>query len=442
MTTTMLTPLDTYASAFESLDPAWPLHDVRSAAFERFNALGFPTVKDEAWRYTNPKPITDRIFALAPPASDRISADAIAAYTLVETPCHQLVFVNGRFAPSLSSVGDLPDGVIIEPLVATAVRDANGLRASLDRHTELDREAFTALNSAMIEDGAFVHLPRNARLEHPVHLVFLTESGDAAVMTHPRVLVVAEAFSEATIIETYAPDEGPEHFTNTVTEIVVGENATLDHYKIVRENERALHVSSLNVTQATNSNVTSHNYSFGGALVRNHVNAALDGEGIHSTFNGLVMGHGEQHVDNALRIDHLKPNCNSWEYYKTILDDRSRGVFSGRIYVAEDAQKTDAKQTSMNLLLSEDADVTAKPQLEIFADDVKCTHGATIGQIEESQLFYLQSRGIDPVTARSMLIFAFANETISEIKVPEVRQGMERLLMQRLPQGECLGGGM
>lgn len=448
MTSPVTIESNAFLIAFEHLDADAPIHSLRREALDQFANLGFPTLKDEEWRYTNMKPITQGEFDLARGDAAHLSKRDIAEYTFTQTPCHQIVFVNGRYAPHLSEIGEPSGGARVESLAAVIEGDFSALRSHLARYTEPNREVFTALNTAFIEDGVFVHLPREVRLDKPVHMIFLTTPEDVPVMTHPRILIVAEANSRATIIETCAAIGGDSggadgaYFTNTVTEMVVGENAHIDHYRLGLESEQALHVSSLNVRQAASSNVTCHNFTFGGRLVRNNINAALEGEGIHTTFNGLNIGRDRQHVDNYLRIDHLKPNCNSWEYYKTILDDRARGVFMGRIYVAPDAQKTDAKQTSANMLLSDDANVTTMPQLEIFADDVKCTHGATTGQLEESQLFYLQARGIDKVAARSLLIYAFANEMIEEVKIEELRRILENLLLDRLPQGHLLRGGL
>lgn len=436
---------NTFQAVFETLDSQSPLHALRSEGYERFCDLGFPTRRDEEWRYTNIKPITNTTFKPASGGAGSITKESIAAYTLNDTPCHQMVFVNGRFAGELSDIGELKSGVRLESIAAISESSCDMFASHLGSCAEIEREVFTALNTAFIEDGMFLLVPRGVDLEKPVHVIFITTTGTTPVVTHPRILIVAEENSRATIIETYASSTGGGGggvcLTNPVTEIIAGENAIIDHYKIEQECEEAYHFSSLNVRQQRSSNVTSHNYSIGGRLVRNNVNCSLDDEGCEATFNGLTIGHGRQHVDNYLRIDHNKPNCNSWEYYKTILDDQSRGVFCGRIYVAPDAQKTDAKQTSMNLLLSEEASITTMPQLDIFADDVKCTHGATIGQIEESQLFYLQSRGIDKVAAKTLLIYAFANETIAEIKIEELRARLERVLLDRLPQGELLQGG-
>jgi len=435
---------DVFAAAFEALDADSPVHGLRERGYEHFQALGFPTLRNEEWRYTNVRSIARTAFIPAHAEPTDAAIALVKRHMLRDTPAHKVVFINGRHRPELSEIGedDLRSGVRLESL-ATAVReDCSTLRSWLGQHADMQRDAFAALNTALLADGAFLYVPRDVSMTRPVHLLFIATAPDEPAMTHPRILIVAEAGSRATIVETYVSEGAAASLTNTVTEIVARDGANVDHYKVVREGPAAFHVSSLNIHQAKDTNVASHCFSIGGRLVRNNLNAALDGTGCHSTFNGLVVARGEQHVDNHLSIEHLKPNCNSWEYYKTILDEKARGVFTGRIYVAQDAQKTDAKQTSMNLLLSDGAEVTAKPQLEIFANDVKCTHGATIGQIDDDQLFYLRSRGIDPVVARSLLVYAFANETIREVRIDELRARLEDVVLGRLPQGRELQGGL
>jgi Fe-S cluster assembly protein SufD len=306
------------------------------------------------------------------------------------------------------------------------------------RYVDYEDQAFAALNTALMEDGALIHIRKDAVVEQSIHLLFVSTTKGAKQVTHPRNLIVAEANSQATIVESYVGLNGDAYFTNAVTELVAGENAVLDHYKIERESVAAFHIATLRIHQERNSNVTSHAVSLGGALVRNDIHTVLDGEGCECTLNGLYMIVGSQHVDNHLLVDHAKPHCNSRENFKGILDQNSRGVFSGRIIVRQDAQKTDAKQSNMSLLLSEGAQVESKPQLEILADDVKCTHGATIGQISEEAIFYLRSRGISEEAARSLLVYAFAQERVEQIRIDALRTQLEALLFAKLQQGELL----
>ncbi|MHC5022381.1 MAG: Fe-S cluster assembly protein SufD, partial [Planctomycetota bacterium] len=414
-TQTAPTSADCFAAAFDRLDARAPVHALRREALDRFQARGLPTRREEDWKYTDVRAIAGTPYVSAAEAT--IAEGQIAPYRLDRSDADQLVFINGRFAPEWSSVGSLPDGARVGSLAEALATDFARIEPHLGQIVHADDHPFTALNTALLGDGLLVRLPADTALPRPVHVLYMTVPGAAPTMSHPRNLIVAGAGSRATIIETYASAGDGAYLTTAVTEVLAESSAAIDHYKVELESEQASHVGSLHVRQEASSTVTSHNFSVGGALIRNDLYAALDAEGCHSTYNGLSLTRGDQHVDNHLWIDHLKPNCNSWEFYKSILDDRSSGVFSGRIYVAPDAQKTDAKQTSMNLLLTNDAHADTKPQLEIFADDVKCTHGATIGQLHDDHLFYLQARGIGLDAARSLLIYAFGNEVISEVQV-------------------------
>jgi Fe-S cluster assembly protein SufD len=441
MTTGQLEKADSMVAAFEALDAASPLHEVRRAAFEHFSETGWPTTRDEAWRYTNVRPIADTAFTVPGPDGGDVAADRLAEHRF-GADCHELVFVNGRYAPGLSSTADPGAGIRVRDLRSALAEEPGALDPCLARYARYDDNAFAALNTAFIEDGAVVMLPAGATLEHPVHLVFVTATGPDPVITHPRVLVVAEAGSRATVIERYVGLGDGVGLTNAVTEIVAGEKAEVDHYRVQRETARSFHVSTLTAHLAGDNDVRSLCFNDGAGLARHDINAILNGAECDATFNGLGLACGDQLVDNNLRIDHLKPNCRSWQYYKSILDDRSTGVFAGRIYVAEDAQKTDAKQTNMSLLLSDDAHAYTQPQLEIFADDVKCTHGATVGQLEETELFYLRARGIPADAAHSMLVYAFAKETLGEVRPEPLRRHLEHVLLERLPAGHVLRGGL
>ena len=422
---------------FSSGGGAWLL-PIRKAAMARFAELGFPTKRHENWLYTNVAPIAQTAFQ---PAEDR-DAEVIAsevAEHVFDSDCCRLVFVNGRFSSRHSAVQGLPEGVKVCSLAAAMRTDSKRLEPHLARHANDQDNAFAALNTALMTDGAFVHIPKGVVVERPIHLLFLAVGGEQPEVTHPRNLIVAETNSQATIVETYAGVGGGEaYLTNAVTEVVANENATLVLYKIERECEQAFHVATTHFHQYRSSNVSFLNVLLGGILVRNDIYAMLDGEGCDCSLNGLSMLSGTQHADNHLWVHHAKPHCNSREYFKGIYDDQSHGVFCGRIFVEEGAQKTDAKQTNMNLILSDQALADSKPQLEIFADDVKCTHGATIGQIDNDAIFYLGSRGLSKEAARSMLIYAFANEMISQISIEPLRARLSELLFDRLPQTEML----
>ncbi|MHC4416605.1 MAG: Fe-S cluster assembly protein SufD [Planctomycetota bacterium] len=417
-----------------------PLLPVRESALDRFQALGFPTPRHEEWRFTNTAPIAGTPFRLAGRDGAAVAARHLEDALFGQADWPRLVFVNGHYAPQWSAPGGAPEAVKLVSLGQALEETPQAVQAHLAKYAKYDDHAFTALNTAFMADGAYVHVPQGVRLETPIHLLFLsTGQADAdPTVSYPRNLIVADAGSEATIIESYVGRGDGIYFTNAVTEIVAGENAVIDHYKLERETERAYHVGATQLHQARHANVTSHTVSIGGALVRNNISTVLDGEGGHCTLNGLYLAAGRQHVDNHLRVEHVKPHCDSREFFKGILEGRSKAVFTGRIVVHPDAQKTDAKQTNMNLLLSEGAKVDTKPQLEIFADDVKCTHGATIGQLEQDAIFYLRSRGISEEAARGVLVYAFAGESIDKIRPEPLRAQLRETLFDRLPQGELL----
>jgi Fe-S cluster assembly protein SufD len=414
--------------------PAW-LHQLRNAAIDRFAETGFPTLKDEEWRFTNVAPIAKVPFRIAQSfeVSGRAAQD-LDSLTFAGDNCHRLVFVNGRFAPKLSLVGSLPDGVIVSNLAAILDTDANSVKPHLARHADFEKHPFFALNTAFLQDGAFVSIPKGKIVQEPIHLVFLATSGNGPTAIYPRNLILAGINSQATLIESYISFNNDVYFTNAVTEIVAAENAVLDHYKLQRESTEAFHIATMQVHLDKSSNFASHAITLGAAIARNDVNARLDAEGVECTLNGLYLASGRQLIDNHTRIDHAKPHGTSHELYKGILDGKARGVFNGKIYVHPDAQKTDAKQTNKTLLLSEDAVIDTKPQLEIFADDVKCTHGATIGQLADEAIFYLRSRGIGNEEARGLLTFAFANDIIGRIKVEPLRARLEAAFAAR-PRG-------
>ena len=433
--------LETYLSHFpifekrrHTKEPAW-LHPVRQAALESFSRLGFPTTHHEEWRFTSIAPITRVPFRLAEGDGKPLSDETLSRFTFGRWEGIQLVFLNGFFAAELSSVTGMPKGMFAGSLAEALEEHADLLEFHLARYADASKETFAALNTAFTADGAFLYVPKGAVLEKPVHVLFVSTAGDQPTVSHPRSLVLAEANSQAQVVESYAGWNSEVYFTNSVTEIVAGENAFIDHYKLQRESLEAFHISTIQVQLDRNANVSTQSISMGGALVRNHVNAVLDGEGGEATLNGFYLVNGKQHVDNHTCIEHAKPRCSSREVYKGILDGRARGVFNGRIIVRPDAQKTDSKQTNKNLILSEEALVNTNPQLEIYADDVKCTHGATIGQLDADALFYLRSRGIDLESARHLLTYAFAGDFVNHIKIEPVRAELEKILFAGLAGG-------
>jgi Fe-S cluster assembly protein SufD len=433
---------DLYLAAHEGFertvavtDTPW-LRPMRNAGIARFAELGFPGPRNEDWKFTSLAPLLKVPFTLAAAGTSRSGAEAIQPYAFADT--YQLVFVNGHFRPELSRLEGVPAGLVVTNLAAAIQNHGDLVELHLARYARHDDLALTALNTAFLQDGAFIFTRNDAVVDKPIHILHLADTAPEPMMMFPRHLIVAGRHSQVTVVESYLGPEEQIYFTDAVVEIAAAENAVVDHYKVLREGGKAFHLANLQVHQQRGSNVRSHYIALGGGLVRNESRTVLDGEGCECTFNGLYIGQGRQHLDNHTVIDHAKPHCTTHELYKGLLDDRSRGVFNGKIFVRQDAQKTDAKQTNQVLLLSDDATINTKPQLEIFADDVKCTHGATVGQLEENALFYLRSRGIGLEQARSLLIFAFANDIIERIRVEPIRAQLSDVLLtrQQLPHFE------
>ncbi len=430
--------LDEFASFHgQAHGPAW-LQDLRARGFARFHEMGFPTTKDEDWRFTSLQPISNTEFRLA--GEHRVGALGEGLMGLPKGACARLVFVDGRYVPSLSSVDNLPKGVIVTDLKTASEADSSGVERHLAQYESLDGDAFTALNTAFLSDGAYVHVARGTTLEQPLYLLYVSTASPTTQMTHPRNLIVVEDDAQVAVVEDYATmgDQSAQKImalTNAVTELVVGDNGVVSHYLVKREGAGMASISTLRIQQGRSANVVSHALLLGGGLVRNNVHPVLAGEGGECLVNGLFLGRGSQHLDNYIKVDHQAPHCQSRQFYNGILDDTSRGVFHGRIIVHKDAQKTDAKQTNRNLLLSDSAQIDTKPQLEIYADDVKCTHGATIGQIDDTALFYLRSRGLPEREARALLLYAFAHENLDRMKPAVVREWLSELVSEHLPTG-------
>jgi Fe-S cluster assembly protein SufD len=408
--------LDTFRADFETLDRAGgPLRALRRAGWERFAARGLPTTRDEAWRFTNLAPLAQHSFALGRP-----SRNGIAGAKGALAP--GLVFVDGHYRADLSAT---PKGVEVMSL-AEALRARPELAEGVGAAGE--GEPFVALNAAFLEDGVFLRVAKGFRLPGPLHLHFLGTTKAA----HPRNLYRIEEGAEAEVIETYASAGEAPHFTNAVSEVHVARGASFGHYRLQLEAPSSFHVGTVRARLERDARFTSHAVAFGGGLTRSEITAALDGEGSTCTLNGLYLVRGAQHVDNYTRLEHRKPRCESHELYKGILDDRASGVFTGRIHVFPDAQKTDAYQASANLLLTDAATVDAQPQLEIYADDVKCSHGSTVGQLDREALFYLRTRGLNEAAARHVLVRAFAGDVADRLLVPAVRQRVDAILAERL----------
>jgi Fe-S cluster assembly protein SufD len=422
-------PIEVYREDFERQTevPDW-LQTLRKQGIARFQALGFPTTKNEDWHFTSVAPIAERTFRPAPLDVSGVERTDLARFNFGESDWHTLVFVNGAFSEDPSSPAGLGKGIRVSSLARAIKSGTADIERHLGKIAAFEQHTFTALNTAFINDGAFIQLAADAVVEQPIHLVFISE-GEG--VSHPRNLIVAGRHSRATVIESYVSLRDSVYFTNAVTEISLGEGAHLDHYKLQRESESAFHVGTVQIREARDSQLHSFSFAVGGSLARTNIYTSLDGDAATCTLNGLYLADGTQHIDNQTSIEHIAPNCPSHELYKGVLDGRSHGVFNGKVYVHPEAQKTDGKQSNNNLLLSPTARVDTKPQLEIFADDVKCTHGATVGRLDDLAMFYLNSRGIGPETARMLLTYAFAADVLETLELEVLKKELEKMVLVR-----------
>jgi Fe-S cluster assembly protein SufD len=417
-----------------STGPRW-LQELRERGAARFTALGFPTVRDEEWRFTNPAPVVSVDYQPANPAAP-VTAQQIEGFLYGSAP-NRVVVVNGRYSPALSRLQQVPAGVVAGSLSEFVNAERQADTAASLRHlgqlADLDGRAFVALNTAHLDDGAYVHVPDGVIVDEPIDVLFVSTNaaGAPATVSYPRCLIVVGDRTQVRLVETYVGTDSA-YLANAVTEVFVGENAIVDHYKVQQESLAASHIATMHVRAARGATFSSHSFTLGGRFVRNDVIARLDGEGAEVTLNGLYLADGDRLVDNHTTIDHARAHCPSHEIYKGILGGRARAVFNGKIIVRPDAQKTDAKQTNRALLLSDDALINTKPQLEIFADDVKCTHGAAIGQLDEDAIFYLRARGLTFAEARDMLIHAFAGEILDRVQIAPLKQALEDELYAQL----------
>ncbi|MGH9336488.1 MAG: Fe-S cluster assembly protein SufD, partial [Vicinamibacteria bacterium] len=407
-------------------EPSW-LSLQRREAFERFLDRGFPTTHDEEWRFTNVSPLASMEFAPADGGVEGRAASLLKAHFEEGWNRHEIVFVNGRFTPGLSRLGELPSGVVVASLDQALESHTEKLESVLALSRAGDGTVFADLNRAFLASGAFVLVPESALVEYPIHIVYLISAKKPEV-SHPHTVLLAEAGSAVRVVESYLGEEGSVYFTNATTDVCAASGSSIDHYRVQRESASAFHVGSQRLLQARGSSLQNSSLSLGGRISRNDISALLDGEGADLTLNGLYVVRGTQHVDHHTIIDHKEPHGTSRELYKGVLDDASSGVFNGRIIVRRGAQKTNAQQTNKNLLLSGEALVNTNPQLEINADDVKCAHGATIGQLDKDALFYLRTRGIDYEEARNILTRGFMADVSDRIRIAAVRDAMRRFV--------------
>ena len=438
-----------YLADFQSLTqgpgagaPSW-LRDLRDSAWSRFIETGFPTARrgNERWKYTNVGPIakTDFTFPLGPAPANGANASA-PSYQLEGPAVYDLVFLDGRFAPGLSSgpaSSAAGSGGVTAANMAAAAHNGSGLESQVGRYAPLDDDGFAALNTAFLHDGAYVHVADGHAEKVLVRITYITTGSTTEdtgpTVTHPRTLIAAGINTDVTVVETYTGPKDTLYFTNAVTEISVGEGARLDHYRLLLEGEKAFHVGTSRVNQGKDSDFRSSSFILGTALARNDLSVLLDAPGAYCTLNGLYLTADNQHIDNLISIDHAKPHCTSRLIYKGILDGKSRAVFGGEVIVRRDAQKSDAEQTDKNLILSKSAEADSKPSLLIYADDVKCSHGATAGHIDADTLFYLRSRGLDLDTASRMLVHAFASEIIDTVRVQPLREYLDTIFAAAIP---------
>jgi Fe-S cluster assembly protein SufD len=424
--------LEKYLKAFEihyNGESKQAFHKIRKNAIEKAGLLGFPSTKQEEWRFTNPAQIAKSDFKIADKSAlGTVSAEDIAPFLIKDWDGSLIVFIDGYFSEKLSEIKDNP-GVNISTLSKDFDKNESSF-SKVSSIAQFEEDVFIALNTAFTSDGSLIKIAPNTVLKDKIHILHLASTADA-LSTNRNMIVLAEN-AQATVIESFHSLNEKGGFVNTVTEILVDENAHLNHYKFQDESVNHFHVGTTAIVQKANSTFTSLAFDFGGRLVRNNISTTLDGEGITSTLNGLYVGEGRQHIDNHTFIDHAMPHCESHELYRGILKDTAKGVFSGKIMVRKDAQKTDAKQSNNCLLLSDDAQIDAKPQLEIYADDVKCTHGATIGQLDDEAIEYLRSRGIPRKKAIEMLTYAFAEEIIISIDDAAFRSKLESRLLESL----------
>lgn len=421
-------PIDTHGKNY----PAWFINLLENAG-ARYEQLDFPTTRDEEWKYTNVAPILKATYRQTSDQAD-LGDGFVAPFTFEESRRSQLVFLNGKYSDAFSDLSGLPEGIVAGNLARALVEHPRLVSEYLAAEAGYQDDAFTALNTAQISDGAFLFIPKI--VETPIHLLFIStsEPEEEPIVSHPRILLVAAEGAIASIIESYVSPGAGVYFTNAVTEVYASAGSVITHYRLQQESERAFHIATTEVLQERGSNYSSYAVSLGGEIVRHNLNVNLSDERSESTIDGLYVVSGRQHVDNHTSIDHRKPHCTSHQLYKGILDGEARAVFNGKVFVRAGALLTDAHQLNKNLVLSSSATVDTKPQLEIFADDVKCSHGAAVGQLEDEELFYLAARGINPVRARALLTYGFAEEVISKIKLKSVRDQLDTAVLEKLHQ--------
>ena len=415
----------------ERVDVHSTLHDIRTAAIKNFEAKGFPTKKEEAWKYTSLNAVLKNDFTVFPKSENALNYADVKKYFLHQIDTYKLVFIDGVFSSFLSSTTHDGIDVCLMSSALTKPKYKEVIDTYFNKIASKD-ETLTSLNTAFASEGAFINIPKGKVADKPVEVMYLSTGSEAALMVQPRNLVIVGENAQVQIIERHQSLNGNPVLTNSVTEIFAQEYANVDYYKIQNDEQSANLVDNTYIAQKRNSNASVHTFSFGGNITRNNLNFYHQGERIESTLKGITIIGDKQHVDHYTLVHHAEPNCESHQNYKGIFDGNATGVFNGKIYVWREAQKTDAFQQNNNILISEKATINAKPQLEIFADDVKCSHGCTIGQLDDDALFYLRSRGIPQKEAKALLMYAFSNEAIDSIRIPELKQRITKLIATKL----------
>lgn len=415
----------------ENVDVTSDLHDIRTEAFKNFENKGFPTKKEESWKYTSLNAILKNDFSVFPKTENTIEFSAVKKYFLHEIDTYKVIFVDGVFSSFLSSTTHDGLDVCLMSSALTKPKYKSVIDAYFNKIAD-KKESLTSLNTAFAYEGAFINIPKNKVVDKPIEIINFSTGTEAALLIQPRNLVITGENSHVQIIERHQSLNANPVLTNVVTEIFVEKRAFMDYYKIQNDNLEASLIDNTFIAQKEHSNAAVHTFSFGGNITRNNLNFYHQGERIESTLKGITIIEGKQHVDHYTLVQHATPNCESHQNYKGIFDDKSTGVFNGKIYVEKEAQKTDAFQQNNNILLSDKASINAKPQLEIFADDVKCSHGCTIGQLDDKAMFYMQSRGIPQKEAKALLMYAFSNEVIESIKIPELKSRITKIIAMKL----------
>ena len=406
------------------------VHDIRTEAIKNFENIGFPTKKNESWKYTSLKQVLDIDYSIFPSENTALDYSKIKKYLIDDIDSYKIIFVDGKYSSHLSETTHegmdicLMSSALNKPKYAAVIENYF--------NKAIKKDGISDLNTAFSNEGAFIHIPKNKLVEKPIQIIHFSSGNESSLMLQPRNLIIVDENSQLQIIERHQNLTENEVLTNSVTEVFVNSKSIVDYYKIQNDNKQASLIDTTSIVQENNSICTLHTFSFGGKLTRNNLTFSQKGEHIESIMKGITIIEGKQHVDHNTLVNHIKPNCESHQDYKGIYDDRSTGVFNGTVVVEKEAQKTNAFQANNNILLSDKASINTKPQLEIFADDVKCSHGCTIGQLDKNALFYLKSRGIPEKEAKALLMYGFANNVMQSVKIPELKKRITNIIANKL----------